>query len=100
MERKQTSVERSDVGGQAAVPLGDFKRREMEHYHRIANDLAERCDLFADICPWPGTASKVRQTASSLRWQVNWERKHPSEALTPAADKAAQSARGSAPHDA
>jgi hypothetical protein len=71
-------------------PIEDRKRRETEHYHRIAADLAERCELFADICPWPNTASRVRQAASSLRWQINWERKHPGQALTPAADRAAR----------
>lgn len=65
-------------------------RREMEHYHRMALDLAERCDMIAEVLPWGITTSKLRQAASSLRWQVNWERKHPDQALTPAADAAAQ----------
>lgn len=42
-----------------------------------ALDLADQLDAFAEGLPWPGTASRCHQTASSLRWQVRWERKHP-----------------------
>jgi hypothetical protein len=53
----------------------------MNNYDRKIKDLT---DLAADLddmaevaksLDWDGTASRMIQTASSIRWQIKWERK-------------------------
>jgi hypothetical protein len=83
---------REQLNGPSPAMLADRRRREVAHYHRMALDLAEQCEHVAAVIPWPGTASKVRQAASSLRWQIQWESKHPAQAFAPHADKAERAA--------
>jgi len=46
--------------------------------HGRALDLAERLDLMADeVGGWATCSTRLRQAASSLRWQVRWEERHP-----------------------
>ena len=41
-------------------------------------DLADEIDAAseaADLLGWGSTGSKMRQTASSIRWQLRWDQK-------------------------
>ncbi len=49
--------------------------------HSRALDLAERLDLMAEeVGVWVSCSTRLRQAASSLRWQVSYEERHPSTA--------------------
>lgn len=43
----------------------------------MADELWRMSDRMSDAHrPWAMTVVRMRQCASSMRWQVNWERRH------------------------